>query len=157
VNSYNRILPLDYWLPVVLWLAAIHFFSTDAFASSETSRIIGPLLSFLFPGMTPAEIESWHGLTRKGGHVAEYFILAALALRCIRRVQPDFLTSRVLCFLFILTTACIDEFHQSLTLFRGASLADVGYDGFGGFAALWLVSAGEKAGAGATAALERRL
>jgi VanZ family protein len=101
------------------------------------------LLSFLFPGLSAAEIEFWHGVTRKSAHVAEYFILGALTYRCLKVDQPNLTAAKVVTILFLLAAACIDEFHQLLTITRGASLTDVGYDGLGGVSALWLAAAME--------------
>jgi VanZ family protein len=41
---------------------------------------------------------------------------------------------------FVFTTALLDEWHQSFTASRGASLVDVGYDCVGGVLALWLIT-----------------
>jgi VanZ family protein len=131
---------LEYWLPVVLWLTVLYVFSTDAFSGSETSRIIGPALRFLFPGMSDADLAFWHGVIRKLSHVGAYFILAVLTYRSLRHERPDPAPATVLTAVFVLIAALTDEFHQSLTSTRGASLFDVGYDCLGGVWALWLIT-----------------
>ena len=143
IASKYRVLAIEYWLPLLLWLGAIHFFSTDVLSSSETSRFIGPLLKYFFPNWPLAEIEFWHGVFRKCGHVAEYFVLTALTYRCIIQNHPNPTNAKVVTILILLATACIDEFHQSLTMTRLGSLIDVGYDGIGGVSALWLAYATE--------------
>jgi VanZ family protein len=138
-----KILVLEYWTPLVVWLITIFFFSTDLFSSGQTSRFIVPLLMFFFPGLPPQEIEVWHGVIRKAGHVAEYFILALLAYRTFKHDQPDWVRAKVDTGLFVLVYALLDEFHQSLTLSRGASIIDVSYDCFGAVWALWLITSYE--------------
>src|SRR5690349_15241729 len=73
------------WLPVVLWLALIFTFSTDAGSSKRTSRIIGPLLRWLHPGVSEETINTVQTVVRKGAHLTEYAILAALIWRALRR------------------------------------------------------------------------
>jgi VanZ family protein len=127
-----------YWLPLVAWLVVIFFFSTDSFSSSRTSWIITPILKFFFPGMAQPQLEFWHVVLRKAGHITEYFILALLAHRSFR---ADRQTPRPKLFAaaLVLVVALSDEYHQSLTLSRASSLVDVGFDCIGGLSALLLL------------------
>ena len=134
-----RTLFLEYWLPVIVWLTALYFFSTDTFSGSETSRIIGPILRFLLSGSSEAEIAFWHGVIRKLSHVMGYFILALLTYRSLRYEKPAAVRAMILTGCFVLIAALTDEYHQSLTATRGASLVDVGYDCLGGVWALWFL------------------
>jgi VanZ family protein len=136
--NHNRTLVLEYWLPLLLWLAVIHFFSTDAFSGDQTSRFLQPLLRFFFPGLSSSEIEFWHGVIRKCGHVGEYFVLAVFAYRCLRYTDPNLSRARLQAGLFIVLAAMSDEVHQLMTVSRTGSLVDVGYDTVGGVSALWL-------------------
>ncbi|MBI4474441.1 MAG: VanZ family protein [Acidobacteria bacterium] len=136
---------LEYSLPVVVWLTIIYLFSTDAFSGAETSRFIVPFLRFFFPNLSPAELELWHGAIRKLGHITEYFILTLLAYRSFRFEASDTLRPKLITGGFVLLAAMTDEFHQSLTAFRGASLIDVGYDTFGAVWALGLMTLYEAA------------
>ena len=138
-----KTLALEYWLPVVIWLILIFFFSTDIFSSSETSHIIVPFLTFLFPGLSPQKIEFWHGVIRKFGHITEYFILAVFVYRCLKYDRPDLVRVTVRAVVFIALAASLDELHQAFTVSRGASVVDVGYDCLGGVWALWLITAYE--------------
>lgn len=130
-NTRNR-----NWLALLIWIAVIFFFSTDSFSADRSSGFIVPILTFLFPGMSETDISFWHVVIRKSGHVFEYFILGVLAFRAFRVDQRS--TQRVVVAgaLLVVAIASIDEFHQSWTLMRSASLIDVGYDCLGGFAAL---------------------
>jgi VanZ family protein len=132
-------LAVEYWAPLLFWLGTIFYFSTDSFASGETSRIIGPLLRFLFPGLPDHQYEVMHLIIRKLAHVGAYFVLGILAYRSCKH-DSDFARTSVLAGMFVLVTALLDEFHQSLTASRGASIVDVGYDCLGGFAAVWLIT-----------------
>ena len=133
-------LALEYWLPLLLWLIIIFFFSTDRFSADETSRFIVPILKFLFPGFSPREIELLHGVIRKFGHVSEYFLLAVFAYRSFSFEESDLAAATVRTFSFVLLAALVDELHQAFTASRGASIADVGYDCFGALCALWLIT-----------------
>ena len=138
-----KTLVLEYWTPLLLWLIAIFSFSTDAFSAGETSRFIVPILTFFFPGFSPAEIDLCHTVIRKFSHIAEYFILAVFVYRSLKYDQQDFVAPKLGAAAFVLLAALADEFHQSFTASRGASIVDVGYDCLGGVWALWLITAYE--------------
>ena len=136
-------LVLEYWTPLLVWLSAMSFFSTDALSTSETSRFIVPVLVFFFPNLSAPEIELWHTVIRKFAHIAEYFILSALVYRSLKYKRPDLVDAKLKAAVFVLLMALADEFHQSFTASRGASIVDVGYDCLGGVWALWLITAHE--------------
>ena len=135
-----KIIVVEYWLPLLLWLGTIFLFSTDEFSSHETSRIIVPVLMFVFPNMPPEQIDIWHGVIRKFGHIMEYFILAVFLHRALKYDEPDFVWPKLRSMTFIVLAALVDEFHQSLVPSRGPSIVDVGYDCLGGVWALWLIA-----------------
>lgn len=132
-----------YWLPVIGWLAIIFVGSTDLMSAEQTSRIIGPLLRWLKPDVSAETIARVQFFVRKGAHVSEYAILAALLWRALgqrRQWKMSILTLATLfaCALF----AVSDEFHQSLVASRTASPVDVLIDICGALIALalcWLV------------------
>jgi VanZ family protein len=134
------LLILEYWVPLLAWLITIFFFSTDAFSSGETSKIIVPILTFFFPHLSAHEINAWHDVIRKCAHIAEYFILAVLAYRTIRLDRPDLRRAKLKTAIFVLLAALLDEFHQRFTHSRGASIIDVGYDCLGAVSALLLIT-----------------
>jgi len=129
----------EYQLPVVLWLFSIFFFSTDPFSQNETSKIIVPVLVFLFPTISHEQTDFWHLVIRKLGHVTEYAVLATLAYRCFKSEPISLSDTRVRTILFVVLAALMDEWHQSFTAFRDASIMDVGYDCLGGVWALGLI------------------
>ena len=133
-------LVVEYWTPLVLWLVVIFFFSTDVFSASETSRIIVPVLAFFFPHLSPAQLDLWHGVIRKFGHITEYFILAALTYRSLIHEQPDLVQAKLRTIAFVVFAATLDEIHQRFTASRTPSPIDVGYDCIGAVWALWLIT-----------------
>jgi VanZ family protein len=125
---------IKYWLPVIFWMGIIFWMSTGAFSSDNTSRIIGPILYFLFPGMSPEDVAVLHGLIRKAGHVIEYFILGLLLFRAFRGScrQMWQLSWTIAATVVVVVYALSDEFHQSFVGTRTASLFDAFIDSIGG-------------------------
>ncbi len=117
---------------MLLWATVIFLFSTEHFAAPQSSRILGPLLHWLFPGITPEQVSSVQFVIRKLGHYFEYFVLAVLLYRALyaesgrSSVRPAAMTMA-----FALVWAITDEFHQSLVPSRTASTVDVMIDGVG--------------------------
>jgi VanZ family protein len=122
------------WLPVLLWLCFVFFMSTGTFSAENTSLVIKPLLDFLFPGLSPDQITSIHGIIRKGAHVFEYFFLGFLLLRAFSAGSPGGWKWRwsLLAMIGVAIYALSDEFHQSFVPTRTASMRDVGIDAMGG-------------------------
>jgi VanZ family protein len=136
----NRQFAIGYVAPLLTWLSLIYFFSTDNFSSGQTSRFIEPLLKFLFPAMSAASIEFWHSVARKCGHISEYFVLAVLTYRALQFDAPDHFHTAIRTFAFVILIAVTDEVHQTFTMYRGASIVDVGYDCLGGSIAMLLAT-----------------
>jgi VanZ family protein len=91
------------WLPVVCWAALI-------FALSSIPHL-------------GTGLGVWDTILRKGAHVVEYAILAALLLRALDRETPAFLLG--------VAYAITDEFHQHFVAGRHASPVDVAIDSTG--------------------------
>jgi VanZ family protein len=129
---------LRYWGPLVVWLAAIFYFSTDAMSAPRTSRFLGPLLQWLLPGASPETIYVAHVAVRKGGHVAEYALLALLAFRAVRAESAArFRASWALsAFAIAVGFAFVDEYHQTFVSTRTGNLGDVAIDAAGAALAL---------------------
>lgn len=131
VPPLRRVLPL--WLPVVVWLAVILSFSSDAASAQSTSRFLGPLIAWLFPHWDEPARAAAHLLIRKTAHVAEYALLAALLLRALRGTQcverNHWRWSLAFAALAgCLAVACLDEFLQSRSATRTGSVWDVALD-----------------------------
>jgi VanZ family protein len=116
------------------------FFSTDVFSSNQTSRTIIPILTFFFPGLSPDQLDLWHGVIRKLAHIMEYFILALFTYRSIKYDQTDLAEAKLRTMTFVVLAASLDEIHQRFTAFRTPSPVDVGYDCVGAVWALWVIT-----------------
>lgn len=126
--------------PLVLWTGVILYASTDGFSAGNTSRIIRPLLLWLFPEMTAPQLETVHFLTRKMAHFVEYAILAFLAQRAFITSTRELLKNHwfALSLIFVVAVAVIDELHQSFVPARTGSIYDSGIDIAGGLTVLVL-------------------
>ncbi len=132
---------LRYWWPAILWAIVISLFSTSAFTSENTSRVIIPALSWLFPHTRPETLSLIHHVIRKSAHFTEYFILSLLLLHALRAGTRDFgLRWALIVILIVAGYAALDEFHQSFVPGRGAAVTDVMLDTSGGAAAQLFVA-----------------
>jgi VanZ family protein len=127
---------LSRYLPLVVWLIFISYASSDSFNADNTSRIIGPLVLWLFPNTSPETMATIHFITRKIAHFTEYAILGLLAARAFWSSKRWFLISAVL----VVVYALIDEYHQSFVPSRTASVVDSFIDMAGGLTALVFIS-----------------
>src|SRR5207249_3499993 len=126
-----------HWLPPVLWMGVIMLLSTDTGSAAHTSELLLPLLHWLLPWASPGDLAAIHGLVRKGAHLTEYAILAALWYRAFTRGRR--LTSPTggwLAFGISLARATLAEWHQAFLPSRTARATDRGIDGPGAPAAL---------------------
>jgi len=132
---------LSRYLPLVAWLVFISFASSDSFSAGNTSRIIGPLILWLFPNTSPETLAVVHFITRKIAHFTEYAILAFLAARAFRMSPRTAIRSRwfLISLILVVTYALIDEYHQSFVPTRTASVWDSLIDMAGGLTALIIV------------------
>jgi VanZ family protein len=135
---------LKFWLPVLVWMTVIFSASADSHSSEHTSRFFVPFLHWLFPQMSPVNIEKIHHLFRKCGHLTEYAILALLvwrALHASKKNLPKWSWPKVGGTLLIVCLyAASDEFHQIFVPTRTPLVSDVLIDTTGGaigLLALW--------------------
>jgi len=130
-----------YYLPLIAWLAFISFASSDNFNAGNTSRIIGPLVLWLFPSTTPETLAVVHYITRKIAHFTEYAILGFLAARAFRTSTHPAINRRwfLICVALVVVYALLDEYHQSFVPSRTASIYDSLIDMSGGLTALIIV------------------
>lgn len=124
--------------PLLVWMAFISFASTGEFSADNTSRILRPLLLWLFPGTSPARLAHIHFLVRKAAHFTEYFIFALLAARALASSGKGFLRHGwfFISLVLVISYALIDEYHQSFVPTRTSSIYDSLIDMSGGLAAL---------------------
>ena len=132
---------LSRYLPLVAWLLFISFASSDSFHAGNTSRIIGPLIGWLFPGTTPETLAVVHLTVRKAAHFVEYAILAYLAARAFRTSPRPGLANRwfLASLALVVAYAVLDEYHQSFVPSRTGSIYDSFIDISGGLAVLLII------------------
>ena len=118
---------LKYWLPPLLWMSLIFLGSSDRGSVNRSSRIIQPILHWLFPEMSDAAIGTCVFLVRKAAHIAEYSFCAILLWRALRQhtrhdrrpwTWREPRCALVITFLY----ACTDELHQLFVPSRGPSI-----------------------------------
>jgi VanZ family protein len=131
------------YTPLLFWIALIFFFSSTAASANQTSRIIGPILHFLFPSISDETFQQYHFFIRKCAHFTEYALLAFWAIWALIRSSHEFLKKYrfLLAVLLVLVVASADEFNQSFEPSRTSSPWDVLLDCIGGAtmaASLWL-------------------
>lgn len=130
---------LTAYAPLLIWTVFIFGLGSGIGAMNETSRIIGPLLKWLFPNSPAETLIFYHGLIRKFAHFFEYAVLALLACRALFGVKFRFAFALIL----VAMVASMDEYKQSLDPSRTGSLWDVALDIFGGSVAIvgyWLIT-----------------
>ncbi len=135
---------LFYWLPPLLWMALIFYFSTDTFSGDNTGSLARKILSIIFPNLSAAQFKLVHFYVRKAAHFTEYAILALLAFRAFRsgavvRWRWRWALGTLL---IVVIYALLDEYHQTFTAHRVGSIYDSLTDISGGLTALivlWLV------------------
>src|SRR3954469_5714892 len=69
------------YAPLVVWMLLIFLASTGELSASNTSRILRPLLLWLFPTISEETLASVHFIVRKAAHFTEYAVLALFAAR----------------------------------------------------------------------------
>ena len=132
---------LSRYLPLAAWLVFISYASSDSFNAGNTSRIIGPLVLWLFPNTTPETLAVIHVITRKVAHFTEYAILAYLAARAFRTSPRPALANRwfIAALALVIAYALLDEYHQSFVPSRTSSIYDSFIDIAGGLMTLLVI------------------
>ncbi len=135
---------LKAWIAAILWLIVIAIESSALLSSHNTSRILYPVLHFLF-GMDWPRFQYWHFYIRKGGHIVGYAILSILLFRAWRATLPAVNDAKwafrwaniaVLGTAFV---ASLDEWHQSFLPSRTGRVQDVILDTCAGLGAQILI------------------
>jgi VanZ family protein len=142
--SSDRHNVLKAWIAAILWLIVIAIESTALLSSSNTSRILYPLLHYIF-GLDIIRFETWHFYIRKGGHVVGYAILSILLFRAWRASLPAMSDTKWtprwanIAILGTALVASLDEWHQSFIPSRTGRWQDVVLDTCAGIAAQVLI------------------
>lgn len=131
---------LIYWLPPILWMWFI-FPTNEALTVESTSRIVVPLLKWLFPAADPVTIDSFHILARKVIHFLDYALLTFLLFRAFKGRNKTWRWNWII-YAGIITIcySSFDEFMQTLILSRTGSLFDWMIDVAGAVFALGIIT-----------------
>ena len=132
--------------PLLLWILFISFASTSEFSAGNTSKVIRPILLWLFPDISEARLATIHFLTRKAAHFSEYAVLAFLAQRAFITSANAFIQRYwfQLGLLLVVLYALLDEYHQSFVPTRTPSIYDSAIDVAGGLTVLLIFKAYRK-------------
>lgn len=134
------------WLPVLVWMGAIFAASTNLGSAENTGGFLEPILRWIFPSITHEAIEWCHFIARKCAHLSEYAVFAVLCWRALEKPflvksHPFTLKWATGALLMAAAYAGSDEFHQSFTSARTASVKDVTIDSCGALVGLLLIGA----------------
>jgi VanZ family protein len=123
-------------------MAVISFASTSEFSGANTSRLIRPLVLWLFPNTSEETLAVINFLARKAAHFTEYAVLGILAGRAFSTSSNQLIRRRWFIWSLLLITlyALLDEYHQSFVPSRTGSILDSLIDSAGGLAALLVYS-----------------
>ena len=138
---------IKYWLLPLLWMSLIFVGSADTQSYEHSSRIIVPLLHWLFPHMSETHVELIHHIFRKCAHLGEYSVLAIILWRAVRKPvrndpRPWSWRHAAIAVFIVFAYASTDEFHQIFVPGRTPLVTDVLIDTSGaviGMLALWAV------------------
>ena len=128
-------------------MAVIFSASSDTKSFQHSSRILAPLLHWLFPHLSPDTADTVTFAIRKCAHLTEFAVLGLLLWRALRKpVRNDprpwnWVQARN-ALLLVALYAATDEFHQLFVPSRQASIVDVLIDTSGallGLAFLWVI------------------
>jgi VanZ family protein len=120
------------WLPTVVWLCLLAWFSSDVFSAHNTGGILHKIVQALFGEISRHNFEALHFFVRKTAHFAGYGFLSLLAFYAWKDTLPSFQpwTFRwsALALALALIAGGLDEFHQSFVSSRTSSPRDVVLD-----------------------------
>ncbi len=129
------------WLPVLIWMVGIFIASADAESGYRGSRILGPIIRWLVPDISPLALERTVLFARKWVHFVTFGILAALLYRALSGKAGSAVLPATAwkAWGFTVLYAISDEIHQTFVPSRVGSGWDVVIDSLGAAFAVWVV------------------
>jgi VanZ family protein len=118
-----------WWLEAAGWMVLIFSLSGESFAASRTLMVLQYFNHLFHLSLTQETLLLFNTVIRKTAHFGNYFVLGLLVNRAMAGGLFRF-TWRRACWTMLvgLLYALSDEYHQSFTLSRTASLYDSGLD-----------------------------
>ena len=117
------------WASVLAWASLVWWLGGDDFGHESTSRILVPLIRWLWPEATYADIRWIASTLRNLAHPVEYAILALLSLRAARLSGISLpLRMAAVAVSVAATVALLDELRQARLASRVGSPYDVMLD-----------------------------
>jgi VanZ family protein len=150
----NRTRFLLFLVLSVLWMIVIYSKSAQPYQqqdikpflaeqiSMDSLQALLPHIEFSYDGELVTYSKPYSMLEffiRKGGHLAEYFILAALFWGTLTATHLRTRSAFLLAFTLAVLYAATDEYHQTFVPNRTGHLIDVGTDACGAMLALLLL------------------
>jgi VanZ family protein len=131
---------LTYWIPAICVAVLISTFSTHYFSSEETSKILTPILHWIFPTASLHTLGRMHTVIRKLAHVTEFGAFSIAVFHGVRGERHGWRWQWALVTLIVAVSyAGLDEWHQSFVPMREARVRDVLIDSTGALLAQALV------------------
>jgi VanZ family protein len=129
-----------YWIPAICVAVLISTFSTHYFSSEETSKILTPILHWIFPTASFHTLSRMHTAIRKLAHVTEFGVFSITVFHGVRGERHGWRWRWALITLIVAVSyAGLDEWHQSFVPMREARVRDVLIDSTGALLAQVLV------------------
>jgi VanZ family protein len=120
------------WLPTLLWLLLLAWFSTDTFSAEHTGGILFRIIHAVYGPISHHAFQEIHFFVRKSAHFFAYGLLSTFAFfswrASLASARRWSLGWSVLALGLTLLAASLDEFHQSFVASRGSSWHDVALD-----------------------------
>jgi VanZ family protein len=126
------------WFFVATWAAVVWALGGDAFSLAETSKVMSPMIEWIFGDIDGRTKWKIFLTVRKSAHFVEYAILALLTFRAALLSAPrnQFATAAWVALFLVATLASADEARQSFSNARSGSPYDVLIDLTGGVVAV---------------------
>jgi VanZ family protein len=135
---------LFYWLPPIVWAAIVLSASTERFSSAHSDLWLLTLSDLLKHPLATATREMLNFFMRKGAHLFDYGLLAALTFRALRGGrEPWNMRWSVQAIAIAAFVASIDEIHQTFVPSRTGTWHDVVIDTAGAAVAQILIRAAQ--------------
>ncbi|MGE5544823.1 MAG: VanZ family protein [Bacillota bacterium] len=141
--------PIVAWVPVVLWMMLIFFFSSQSATESAgiSMKITQAFLGFINQvvpvfGSGTIDYSYLNHVVRKLAHFSLYMVLGILSARALRKSGMTGWKPLIAAVLICVLYAVTDELHQVFVPGRSGQISDVFIDSMGGLVGIFLVVPG---------------